>query len=85
MRAARQGNRIRATELFQAALEQDPGQEEALLWLAALAEHPGESIVYLERVLAANPHNARAQAGLRWATERLEAREAPPEAPLASS
>jgi hypothetical protein len=83
MRAARQGDRVRATELFQAALEQDPGQEEALLWLAALAEHPGESVVYLERVLATNPHNARAQAGLRWATERLEAREALPEAPLA--
>lgn len=82
MQAARQGDRARATELFHAALEQDPDHEEALLWLAALTEDPGQSIAYLQRVLDINPHNARAQAGLRWAEERRRPPEALSEAPI---
>ena len=82
MQAARRGDRARANGLFQAVLEQDPDQEEAWLWLAALAESPEQSIVYLQRVLSINPHNTRAQAGLQWARQRIQAAEALPEAPI---
>ena len=82
MQAARRGDRARASGLFQAVLEQDPDQEEAWLWLAALAESPEQSVVYLQRVLSINPHNTRAQAGLQWARQRIQAAEALPEAPI---
>ena len=76
MQAARQGDYARAKGLFQAVLEQDPDHEEACLWLAALAEDPEQSMGYLQRVLDANPDNARAQAGLQWTKERIQATEA---------
>ena len=82
MQAARRGDRARASGLFQAVVEQDPDQEEAWLWLAALAEDPEQSIVYLQRVLSINPHNTCAQAGLQWARQRIQAAEALPEAPI---
>lgn len=56
---------------FQQVLSTDPANEEALLWLAGLADHPHESIRLLQQVLERNPSNERAQAGLEWAKSRL--------------
>ena len=81
MQAAQQGDTVRADRLFQAVLEKDPDHEEAWLWRAALAESPDQSVVYLQRVLAINPDNTRAQAGLRWAREQMEAAERLSQAP----
>lgn len=60
---------------FARVLRIDPANEEALLWKAGLADDPQESIACLEQVLRMNPGNERAQAGLRWAEQRLAARQ----------
>lgn len=78
--AARQGDPVRADRFFKAVLEKDPEHEEAWLWRAAVAEGPDDAEAYLERVLAMNPDNFRAQAGLRWARERMESGERLPRA-----
>lgn len=75
MQAARQGDHTSAKGLFQMVLDQDPDQEEAWLWLAALVEDTEQSVLYLQRVLADNPHNTRAQAGLQWARKRIPSAE----------
>jgi hypothetical protein len=82
MLAARQGERDRAVERFHAVLEQDPDHEEALLWLAALAEDPNQSVTYLRRVLVTNPDSARARSGLTWAEDRVQTLNSPSAAPL---
>ena len=71
--AARKGDHVRAARLLRAALIADPTNEEARLWLAAVAEDPQESIRLLTKVLREHPENRRAAAGLRWAWDRLEA------------
>jgi lipoprotein-anchoring transpeptidase ErfK/SrfK len=62
---------------FEQVLSADPANEEALLWLAGLAEDPHESIRLLQQVLEQNPSNERAKAGLEWAKSRLPADEQP--------
>ena len=64
-----------ARHCFAKVLGLDSDNEEALLWLAALEDDPRQSITYLKRVLRINPDSKRAQAGLRWAQERLRARQ----------
>lgn len=56
------------------AVHQDPSLEEAHLILAAVTP-PRDSIYHLNKALAINPASKRAQAGLRWAEERLQAAE----------
>ncbi len=64
-----------ARRYFKQVLSADPANEEALLWLAGLAEDPQESIRLLQQVLERNPGNERAKAGLQWAKSRLPADE----------
>ena len=61
--AARSGNRQLARMLLKNAVESDPASETGWLWLASISEYPEELMVYLDRVLAINPENARA---LEW-------------------
>jgi len=70
---AEAGHWIRARRYFTRVLAIDPDDEEALLWLAGLADDARESIAYLQRVLTINPTNERARAGLEWAQKRLQA------------
>jgi twitching motility two-component system response regulator PilG len=58
--ATRLGQKPLARILLHEILEEDPGNEQALLWAAALAESTPEANGYLERVLAVNPNNQQA-------------------------
>lgn len=69
--AARSGKSAEAQRCLRAVLAQQPDNIPALLWLAFVLPSPQESIHLLERVLTLQPNNERAQAGLRWAQERL--------------
>ena len=71
---ARENRRNEAETLFGEVLEAEPNNETALIWKAAVTEDQSEAVRCLERVLAVNPDNKRAQAGLEWAHRRLNAR-----------
>jgi lipoprotein-anchoring transpeptidase ErfK/SrfK len=55
-----------ARPFFQKALERDPGNIPALMWLAGLGETSADSYVYIVRALAIDPKNERAHAAIRW-------------------
>ena len=57
---ARAGDKSRARPLFRQAVEDDPANEPALMWLASVAESPQEALTTLERVLALNPNHEQA-------------------------
>lgn len=63
--AAQAGNRAQARILLQFAVEIDKQSEAGWLWLASISEYPEELLVFLDRVLAINPKNARAS---EWKT-----------------
>jgi twitching motility two-component system response regulator PilG len=69
--AAKAGDKPKAQQLFSEVTTLDGRSETAWLWLAGLAETPGEALVYLERVLALNPDHERARAAIR--TARVQA------------
>ena len=54
-----------ARQLLREALDLDPNNEHALLWMAGVSTYPTDSIRYLRRVLELNPNNERAKQGLR--------------------
>jgi lipoprotein-anchoring transpeptidase ErfK/SrfK len=74
--AARKGRRTESREYFKLALKQTPEHIPSLLWLAFVAESPEESLHALEKVLAIDPENERAKAGVVWA--RRQSAEAAP-------
>lgn len=67
---ARRGQRREARSRLERLLGAEPDHFDALLWLAALAQDPQESIRYLRRALVVSPDSPAALAGLRWAEER---------------
>lgn len=75
--AARVGERDAAQEAFRQATELAPESEEAWLGLAGAVESLAEKRACFQRVLAINPHNADAQAGLDWVArkERMQEKE----------
>lgn len=66
IRAARRGHAEPARRLLGEVVEQEPGHEEAWLWLARVAETPEAQATALRRALQLNPDN-------RWAAEQLVA------------
>jgi hypothetical protein len=70
--AVKAGKKEEARQLLMAVVQQNPDSEEAWLWLAAAASSPRDTLSCLKRVLAINPQNAKAAAGVRWATAQLE-------------
>jgi lipoprotein-anchoring transpeptidase ErfK/SrfK len=60
-----------ARKFFEKALERDPQNVTALLWLAGLGETAEESLRYAARVLEIDPKNERAHAAIRWARKRV--------------
>jgi tetratricopeptide (TPR) repeat protein len=62
--AARIGNRDQALVLLLQAVEQEPRNQEAWLWLSRLVETDAQRIECLHRVLEINPSNQAAQADL---------------------
>lgn len=73
--AARTGDYSEARRWLVAALDRDPDNITALLWLAWLAPTRQESLVLLSRVLELDPGNERARAALRWARRRPSSEE----------
>jgi lipoprotein-anchoring transpeptidase ErfK/SrfK len=55
-----------ARHFFEKALEREPENVAALLWLAGLSETSAESYRYLVQTLDVDPHNERAHAAIRW-------------------
>lgn len=60
------GQKSSAYRLVKRATELDDKDPEAWLWRAGLTTDGKESVACLKRVLALDPSNARAQAGLQW-------------------
>ena len=60
------GDKARAQELLQTAVQLDPRSEEAWMWLSGVFTAPDDMAECLQRVLEINPHNEQAQEGLRW-------------------
>jgi twitching motility two-component system response regulator PilG len=58
--AAKQGQKQMAQDLLHRIMEDDPANEQALLWAAALSDSPEEGAGYLEEVLRINPDNRQA-------------------------
>jgi tetratricopeptide (TPR) repeat protein len=79
---AREGERTRARELLMRVVELDERRVAAWLWLSDVVDDTADRELCLENVLALDPGNEAAQAGLRWlrnhevrATEAVDAQE----------
>jgi twitching motility two-component system response regulator PilG len=72
--AAKAGDKPRARRLLLAATEERPDVELAWLWLASVAATREDTVAFLERALAINPADERAQS---WLTH-VNAQAAPP-------
>ncbi len=64
--AAKAGRKQEARQLLFQVTELDEQNEQAWLWLSGVVESLEDRRVCLENVLAINPHNTHAQAGLHW-------------------
>lgn len=71
IRAIRAGDRAAARRLLSAALEQDPDDASAWLWMTGALDTDAERIQCLQQVLRIDPNHAAAQRGLA----QLEARQ----------
>jgi Flp pilus assembly protein TadD len=79
--AAKAGRKEEAHETLLQVIKLDERNEQAWLWLSAVVDSIEEKEICLENVLALNPANARAQAGLDWLRQSRAESEAPaPEA-----
>lgn len=65
-----QGDKVRARFYFRQALDLDPVNETALLWLAYTTNDPYEAVQLLEKVVIRNPRNEQATAYLSQARSR---------------
>lgn len=72
--ASSDGRREAALECFDQAIEFDPRNEAAWLWMAKLAENEQRKIELLERVLAINPDNSDAKASVQAAHDEARDR-----------
>jgi tetratricopeptide (TPR) repeat protein len=72
--AAQVGNNDLAREYLQAAVDLDPTNVTALLWLSGVLPDPMKAGATLERVLELDPGNVRAQAGLAHLQQQLSQR-----------
>ena len=75
--AARSGQFKTARRYLTQVLEHAPDTIPALMWMAYVAPEPEDSFRWLAQVLAIDPHNERAKAGIEWANKRIEAQRNP--------
>jgi len=66
IRLAREGDRTGARELLMRVVEADEGRTRAWLWLSEVVDDEADRVICLENVLAIEPGNQAARAGLRW-------------------
>jgi len=69
--SARRGERERSYRLMRQALEMDPRNVDAWIWLAATSTSARESIACLRTALLLDPGNEKAERGLAFYEERL--------------
>ena len=77
IRAARRGRKEPAKRLLAQAIQGDPDNEEAWLWMSRVVDTPAEKAECLNRVLLLNPDNS-------WAAEQLAALQAPDAQPASA-
>lgn len=65
-RAVQEGRHAEGQELLLQVIERDEQNELAWLWLSGAMHDPADQQVALENVLALNPDNQAAKAGLGW-------------------
>ena len=65
MTASKAGNKARTRECLQEAVRLDPNSEASWQWLATVLDSPADATLAWERVLALNPNNEKAKAGIR--------------------
>lgn len=70
--AARKGDREVAYGLIRQALETDPRNVDAWIWLAATTESPRESVICLKTALLLDPENPKAKRGLAYYQPQLD-------------
>ena len=77
---------LAARKFFEQAIDRDPRNVTALLWLAGLGDSGEDSLRFIVRALEIDPKNERAHAALRWARKRarvaVPAAETQPSAPV---
>jgi len=61
IRLAQAGRRAEARDLLESVVAEDPSQELAYVWLAAVSRDRGERLQFLRRALTINPGNVTAQ------------------------
>jgi hypothetical protein len=83
--AARRGDKLAARRLLQQVLQQDRGNETALMWMASVVDTLPERRAYLEQVLRINPANDRAREALERLGGTAPSRAAAPPPKSASS
>jgi tetratricopeptide (TPR) repeat protein len=81
--AARAKKRRQAREYLIKVTELDKGNEQAWLWLSGVMDDLEDQKICLENVLAINPQNAHARAGLQWLEKLMAASAAPSPDPSA--
>ncbi len=80
IQAVRQKDTTRARRLLRRVVELDELNEPAWLWLSGVVDDR-EKVACLEKVLAINPHNQNARAGLEYIHRKLSALSAAEAAP----
>jgi tetratricopeptide (TPR) repeat protein len=64
--AAKAGRKQEAQQILMSVVELDERNEQAWLWLSGVVDSLADRLVCVENVLAINPNNTKAQAGLKW-------------------
>ena len=64
--AAKAGQKQEACHMLLQVTELDEQNEQGWLWLSGVVESLADKRICLENVLAINPDNSHARAGLRW-------------------
>jgi twitching motility two-component system response regulator PilG len=75
--AAREGDKDGARDLLRELLEEDPDNEQGLLWSAALAESVDDAFWFLQKLLQIDPGNAQASKILAMHEVRESMRRSP--------
>ena len=76
----RAGDRNAARTILSELTQNEPLLSEGWLWLAAASDDPAQKRTYLRQVLALNPADQRAEAGLRVLDRQAAATSSTPEA-----
>jgi twitching motility two-component system response regulator PilG len=71
VKACQAGDKEQGRTLLGRVLDLDPVNEQASLWLAAIADAPEEALRHLQRVLETNPQNERALSGVHYYSSLL--------------